>query len=300
MSNFVSPERLHLSRIVFGVMNWGVWGHNLSAKAMSKLINESIELGVTSFDHADIYGHYTTEATFGDAIKKKSSLRQQMEIVTKCGIKLVTKNRPSHKIKSYDCSKAHILQSVDNSLRNLHTDYIDLLLIHRPSPLMDYAEIADAFWELKKAGKVRFFGVSNFKATQFEVMNNYFPLVTNQVEASLLNPKTFFDRTFDRCMETRAVPMAWSPLGGGRVFTQLENKQVQRVRKVAIELGEKYNAGIDQILLAWLMKHPSQVRPVVGTARIERMEAAVNAIDINLTQEEWFELLEASRGVEVA
>ncbi|MFK7946323.1 MAG: aldo/keto reductase family oxidoreductase [Saprospiraceae bacterium] len=300
MSNFVSPERLHLSRIVFGVMNWGIWGHNLSAKAMSKLINESIALGVTSFDHADIYGHYTTEAMFGNAIKGKSSLRNQMEIVTKCGIKLVTPNRPSHKIKSYDTSKAHIIHSVENSLRNFHTDYIDLLLIHRPSPIMDYAEIAEAFWELKQSGKVRFFGVSNFKATQFEVMNEHFPLVTNQVEASLLNPKTFFDRTFDRCMATRAVPMVWSPLGGGKIFTDVENKKVKRIRKTASELGEKYNVGIDQILLAWLMKHPAQIRPVVGTARIERLKSAVEATNINLTHEEWFELLEASRGGEVA
>lgn len=300
MSNFVSPERLHLSRIVFGVMNWGIWGHDLSAKAMSKLINESIELGVTSFDHADIYGHYTTEATFGEAIKRKSSLRNQIEIITKCGIKLVTPNRPNHKIKSYDTSKAHIINSVDNSLRNFHTDYIDLLLIHRPSPIMDYAEIAEAFWELKQAGKVRFFGVSNFKATQFEVMNEYFPLVTNQVEASLLNPKTFFDRTFDRCMASRAVPMAWSPLGGGKIFTDLENKKVKRIRKVAAEIGKKYKAELDQILLAWLMQHPSQIRPVVGTARIERLKSAVEAIDIKLTREEWFELLEASRGGEVA
>lgn len=300
MSNFVTPERLHLSRIVFGVMNWGIWGHDLSVKDMFILINESIELGVTSFDHADIYGHYTTEATFGKAIKRKSSLRQQMEIVTKCGIKLVTPNRPSHKIKSYDTSKQHIIYSVENSLRNFHTDYIDLLLIHRPSPIMNYSEIAEAFWELKKSGKVRFFGVSNFKATQFEVMNNYFPLVTNQVEASLLNPKTFFDRTFDRCLATRAVPMAWSPLGGGKVFTDLENKKVQRIRKVALKLCEKYNAGIDQILLAWLMKHPAQIRPVVGTARIERLQSAIEAANIDLTQEEWFELLEASRGIEVA
>ena len=300
MSNFIPPERLHLSRIVFGVMNWGVWGHNLSAQHMSNLIYAGLEQGVTSFDHADIYGHYTTEATFGEAIKGKSSIRQQIEIVTKCGIKLVTPNRPNYKIKSYDCSKEHIIQSVENSLKNFHTDYIDLLLIHRPSPLMDYGEIAEAFWQLRQSGKVRFFGVSNFKATQFEVMNSYFPLVTNQVEASLMNPKTFFDRTFDRCMAVRAVPMAWSPLGGGKVFTDLDNKQVIRIRKVAERLGEKYNAGVDQIMLAWLLKHPSKIRPVVGTARLERLKKAVEAIQIDLTREEWFELLQASTGKEVA
>lgn len=300
MSNFTSPERLYLSRIVFGVMNWGVWGHNLSSNKMLKLINESVALGVTSFDHADIYGHYTTEATFGEAIKGKSSLRNKIELVTKCGIKLVTPNRPSYRLKSYDTSKQHIIQSAEQSLRNLHTDYIDLLLIHRPSPLMNYAEIAEAFWELKQAGKVRFFGVSNFSATQFEVMNEYFPLVTNQVEASLLHTASFFDSTFDKCMVNRAVPMAWSPLGGGKIFNDLENEMVKRIRKVATVVGERHNASMDQILLAWLMQHPSQIRPVVGTARIERLESAVQAVNIHLTREEWFELLEASRGFEVA
>ena len=300
MSNFIVPERLYLSRIVFGVMNWGVWGHDLSSEGMLKLITQIMELGVTSFDHADIYGHYTTEATFGKALKGQSSLRSQIELVTKCGIKLVTPNRPSYKIKSYDTSRQHIIQSTEQSLRNLQTDYIDLLLIHRPSPLMNYAEIAEAFWELKQAGKVRFFGVSNFSAIQFEAMDKHFPLVTNQVEASLLNTTAFFDGTFDKCMTSRAVPMAWSPLGGGKVFTDLKDDNVKRIRKIATQIGEQYNASIDQILLAWLMKHPAQIRPVVGTARIERLESAAKAIDIDLTREEWFELLEASRGKEVA
>lgn len=302
MSNFINPERLSLSRIVFGVMNWGVWGHNLSSSQMHKLIQQSIELGVTSFDHADIYGHYTTEATFGEAIKKQSSLRQQMQIVTKCGIKLTTENRPDYKIKSYDTSRGHILQSVENSLRNLHTDYIDLLLIHRPSPLMNYGEIAETFFDLKAAGKVRFFGVSNFTPQQFETMNSFYSLSTNQVEASILHTNPLFDGTVDYSVSHRAkpIPMAWSPLGGGKVFTDLENEQVQRIRKVAKTLGKKYNASLDQILLAWLMKHPSGICPVVGTARFERLKKAVEAVEIKLTHEEWFELLEASRGFEVA
>ena len=300
MSNFRNPERLYLSRIVFGVMKWGIWGHDLSSNEMQKLIEQSIELGVTTFDHADIYGHYTTETTFGEAIKNKSSLRQQPQIVTKCGIKMLAPNRPNHKIASYDSSHSHILQSVDTSLQNLHTDYIDLLLIHRPSPLMNPAEIAETFRQLRQAGKVKFFGVSNFTPSQFEMLNWHFKLETNQVEASIMHTEPFFDGTFDQCLIKRIPPMVWSPLGGGKVFTDLEDKQVIRIQKVAKKLGEKYNADIDQILFAWLLKHPSKVHPVLGTARIDRLKKAVDATQINLIQEDWFELLEASRGHQVA
>lgn len=300
MTSFKNSEKLHLSRIVFGVMKWGVWGHNLPTDAMQKLIEQSVQLGVTSFDHADIYGHYTTEAAFGAALKNKSSLREKIEIVTKCGIKMLTPNRPNHKIKSYDSSRSHILASVERSLQNLHTDYIDLLLIHRPSPLMNPVEIAEAFETLRQSGKVKHFGVSNFTPSQFAMLNHYFKLETNQVEASILHHEPFFDGTFDQCLQNDIPPMAWSPLGGGSIFTDLESEQVQRIRKTAENLGEKYHADIDQILLAWLLKHPSKIYPVLGTARIERVQKAVDAMQIDLTQEEWFELLEAARGHEVA
>jgi predicted oxidoreductase len=300
MSDIKNIEKLHLSRIVFGVMKWGVWGHNLPMIEMQKLIEESIELGVTSFDHADIYGHYTTEAAFGEALKNRASLREKIEIVTKCGINLITPNRPNYKVKSYDSSRSHILKSVETSLKNLHTDYIDLLLIHRPSPLMNPMEIAETFHELRQAGKVKFFGVSNFTPSQFEMLNGYFKLETNQVEGSVLHYEPFFDGTFDQCLKNRIAPMVWSPLGGGQVFTDLEDEQVKRIRKVAENLGEKYDADIDQILLAWLLKHPSKIHLVLGTARIGRVKKAVDAMQIDLTQEEWFELLEAARGHEVA
>jgi len=155
-------EGLSLSRIVAGVMNWGDWGGKLSPQEVNALISQCIDLGVTSFDHADIYGGYTTEKLFGDALKLGGIDRSQMEIVTKCGIKMPCDERPNFKTKSYSNSRAHIFESVDNSLRNLGTDYIDLLLIHRPSQIMDPAIVADAFLKLKNQGKVRHFGVSNF------------------------------------------------------------------------------------------------------------------------------------------
>lgn len=293
-------ERLHLSRIVGGTMNWGVWGHNLSPNEMLKLIRESIELGITSFDHADIYGHYTTEETFGKALKIQPSLRSRMQLITKCGIKLTTPNRPNNKIKSYELGASYIVKSVEQSLRNLRTDYIDLLLIHRPSPLMNPFEIAEAFDLLRKMGKVRHFGVSNFTPSQFDMLNWHFPLITNQVEASVLHTAPFFDGTFDQCLKHNIRPMIWSPLAGGKIFGKDLEGQSKAVQAVAQDLADKYNCDLDQILLAWLLKHPAKLHPVVGTAKASRLKNAVEAIQINITNEEWFELLEAARGHEVA
>ncbi len=210
--------------------------------------------------------------------------------------------RPHHSLKSYDTSPEHIRASVDRSLRNLNTDYIDLLLIHRPSPLMDADLIAGEFEYLKKEGKVRYFGVSNFTPTQFDLLNSRFPLVTNQVEASLLHLTPFTDGTFDQCQQHRIRPMAWSPLGGGRIFSATPDEQAQRILATARDIIERreQDIGIDQLLLAWLMRHPAGILPVVGTARIERLKAAADAAHIMMSREEWFELLQASAGSEVA
>jgi len=287
------------SRIVFGVMKWGQWGWKYNATEMLRLIEQSIERGITTFDHADIYGDYTTETDFGKALAQKPELRSKMELVTKCGIKMLTSNRPEHQIKSYDSSRTHILSSVENSLQQLQTDYIDLLLIHRPSPLMDPDEVAEAFTQLKDAGKVLHFGVSNFTPSQFDLLNSRFPLVTNQVEASVIHLPPFLDGTFDQCLKHEIKPMAWSPLGGGGIFQEHPDEQAQRIRSVALQLGEKYAKGMDQIMLAWLMQHPSGILPVIGTGRIERLRAAEEATKIQLTDEEWFMLWEASQGQEV-
>jgi predicted oxidoreductase len=290
-----------LSPIVLGVMKWGVWGKQHDAQAMLRLIEESIALGVTSFDHADIYGHYTTEAEFGAALSLKPALRDQMQLITKCGIKLVTPNRPSYKIKSYDTSKEYIIWSAEQSLKNLRTDRIDLFLIHRPSPLMDPDEIAEAFEVLKKAGKVLHFGVSNFTPSQFDLLNDRFPLVTNQIQANIMHLEPFLDGTLDQCLRHRIRPMAWAPLGGGDFFTKLDDPKVKRIRAVLNELSDKKSAAaIDQLVLAWLMRHPSGILPVIGTGRVERVRSAVGAMKVEYTREEWFEVWEASVGREVA
>ncbi len=287
------------SRIVAGVMSWGVWGSQLDTAGIEKMIKGCLELGISTFDHADIYGHYTNEAEFGGVLKNEASLREQMQLVSKCGIKLVTPNRPEHKIKSYDTSKAHIIQSVENSLNNLNTDRLDLLLIHRPSPLMNYHEMAEAFEDLQQAGKVLHFGVSNFSAKQFETLDSLFSLVTNQIEASILKLDPFLDNTLDACLRSQCKPMAWSPLGGGKLFGDFKDERIANVKSKATELAQKYNASEDQIYLAWLMQHPSGILPVLGTTKIERISKAVNALEIQMSREDWFVLWEASMGEEV-
>jgi predicted oxidoreductase len=293
------PNGPTCSRIVSGVMKWGRWGHQLSTPQIRERIDACLELGITTFDHADIYGDYTTEANFGQALKEAPSLREHLELVTKCGIKLVTPQRPEHQIKSYDTSAAYIRQAVEKSLRNLHTEYLDLLLIHRPSPLMDADEIAEVFTELRKSGKVLHFGVSNFTPTQFNLLHSRFPLVTNQVRISATHLDPFLDGTLDQAQQTRCAPMAWSPLGGAKVFQESTDPTIIRVQHKMNELAQRWDVQPEQVLIAWLLKHPANILPVLGTARRDRLTAAIEALQIRMSREEWFELWSASTGKEV-
>jgi predicted oxidoreductase len=301
MNILVSPTGPTLSRLVAGTMKWGAWGARLEPQSMLQLMEHCITRGITTFDHADIYGDYTTEGDFGRALKLKPSLRQEMQLVSKCGICLVTPNRPHHSLKSYDTSYRHILDSVDNSLRELQTDYLDLLLIHRPDPLLATEEVAKAFTHLREQGKVRYFGTSNFTVQQFDALKAaYNDLVTNQVEASLLHRNALFDGTLDQMQRHRILPMAWSPLGGGKVFTEADDPVVKRIRAAASPIQERLDASLDQVLLAWLLMHPARILPVLGTSKIERIATAARSLDMQLSREEWFSLLQAAEGKEVA
>ncbi|MEL7422505.1 MAG: aldo/keto reductase [Bacteroidota bacterium] len=299
----LAPIQLHpngptLSRLTAGVMTWGVWGHNLPIKDMQGLIEHCLSEGITTFDHADIYGHYTTEATFGSAWAGMSIDRSSVQLISKCGIRLVCEQRPENQIKAYDTSKEYIIQSAEQSLKNLQTDYLDLLLVHRPSPLMRAEEVAAAFAELKASGKVLHFGVSNFTPSQVDYLRAHTPLVTNQVQASLLHDEPFFDGTFDQALQYQMCPMAWSPLGG--LFSR-DDDAARRVADALDDVGEKYGSpGSDVLLLAWLLHHPAGIIPVLGTARQSRLSAAVKAVDIQFDDQDWFTLLEAARGHEVA
>ncbi|NJO87046.1 MAG: aldo/keto reductase [Lewinella sp.] len=282
-------------------MKWGLWGAQLNTAGYQGLIEHCLNLGITTFDHADIYGHYSTEAEFGDALAALGpSYRHQLELVTKCGIRLVTPARPEHWLKSYDSSAEFIRTAVENSLRNLRTDYLDLLLLHRPDPLLAPAEVAEVFAELKAAGKVLHFGVSNFTPSQFALLSAHTPLVTNQVEASPLHSAPFFDDTFDQLLALKRRPMAWSPLGGGQYFLANDAAGL-RLRKIVQNINEKLGyPGEDVVLLAWLLRHPSGIIPVLGTSRPERLTSACRALAFTLDSQDWFAILAAARGEEMA
>ncbi|WKN31798.1 aldo/keto reductase [Porifericola rhodea] len=269
----------------------------LNAKETLRLIEECVDLGITTFDEADIYGNYGSEEVFGKALNLNPSLKHKIEVVTKCGIKLISDKRLAHKVKHYDTTKEHIIASVENSLKVMDLDHIDLLLIHRPDPLMNPDEIAEAFMLLNEGGKVFHFGVSNFTVRQFELLQSRMslPLVTNQVEASLLYRELMLDGTIDYLFQHKISPMAWSPFGGGALFSK--DSQYQDLHQVLAELSQKYDgAGYDQLALAWLYYHPANLIPILGTKKIERIKAAAAAEEIKLSREEWFKLWSAAGG----
>lgn len=281
-----------LSRIIVGAWRWA----NTSTDQITKLISTSLDAGITTFDHADIYGNYSCEESFGNALRANPSLRNKLELITKFGIKLLSDKKPAHTIKHYDTSAEHIVWSVENSLKMLNTDRIDLLLIHRPDPLLNPTEVAEAFSKLKQQGKVLSFGVSNFTASQFEMLQAYlpFPLMTNQIELSLFKHEPFFNGVTDTLMKRNVKPLAWSPLGGGKFFDEDKSKRMLDY------LANQYKVSVTQILLAWLLKHPSGVLPILGTTKPERITEGAAAIHVNLTRQHWFELLKASTGKDVA
>ncbi len=290
---------LKFSSPVAGCMRWGKWGANYSTAAYRTMIDACLHHGISSFDHADIYGDYTTEEEFGNALKEAPALRSQMQLISKCGIQMMGENRPHHQIKSYNTSAKHIIQSTERSLKNLCTDYLDILFIHRPDPLLNPTEVAEAITHLKEQGKIKHFGVSNFLPHQTESLRKYVLIEFNQVEISIIHLTSFIDGTLDNCLQHNIVPMAWSPLGGG-MFTDESHHRFRSITATATELAEKYNTGIDQILVAWLLTHPSGIIPVVGTTKVDRLLQAKEANHIHLTREDWFKLWVASTGEDVA
>lgn len=295
----VRRQKLQISDIAHGMWRLHQW--SMSAGQLQHFVEEAIAMGITTFDHADIYGNYTCEALFGDMLAQCPSLRQQMQLVTKCGIRLVSENRSENTFHTYDTSAGHITRSVETSLKNLRTDYLDLLLIHRPDPLMDTAEVAEAFTNLRNSGKVLHFGVSNFRPWQFDLLQSQldFALTTNQIEISLLKMDSLHDGTLDQCQRQGIRPMAWSPLAGGNLFGEAATPQAERVQASLSKIAAELEAAPDQVALAWLLKHPARIVPVVGTGNIDRLRGAAGALKINLSREQWFRLWSASAGHEV-
>jgi predicted oxidoreductase len=280
------------SRIISGAMTWGVWGKNMTTNQMTSYLEYCIEKGVTTFDHADIYGDYTTEKEFGKALKQSGVERNSIQLISKCGIQLISHSR-SNIVKHYNYSKDYIINAAFQSVKYLQTDYLDLLLLHRPSPLLQVDDVVEAFHFLNNEGIVKQFGVSNFSVNQMQIIDSEVEIVSNQIEISLTKPEMLFNGVLDYAMNKKQIPMAWSPLG---TYFKQQNGQIHRISELLKSICTKYGASEEQILLAWLLKHPAKIHPVVGTTNPLRMDRAVGSISIDLELEDWFLLLEASNG----
>ena len=284
-----------LSPIIAGAMNWGIWDKNLNTKEMDNIIHLCLENKITTFDHADIYGDYTTEADFGKALVSSKIDRTKIQLISKCGIQMVTKNR-NNSIKHYEYSKDYIIWSVENSLKNLATDYLDVLLLHRPSPLMQADDIAEAVTQLKADGKIVDFGLSNFTASQTELIRQKTEVSFNQIQFSATHHEAMLDGSLDYMQTNGIRPMSWNPLGS--VFRE-DNEQTRRMKKLLAQLVAKYGMGSDTILLSWILQHPAQVIPIAGTVNVARIQALMKATELPLEKEDWFAIWSGSMGKNV-
>ncbi len=284
-----------LSPIIAGTMNWGIWDKNLSQKEMESMIHICLENKITTFDHADIYGSYTTEAAFGKAFASSTISREKMQLISKCGIQLISENR-TNSIKYYNYSKDYIIWSVENSLKNLQTDFLDVLLLHRPSPLMQADEIAEAVLKLKTEGKIIDFGLSNFTPSQTELIRQKTEVSFNQIQFSATHHEAMLDGSLDYMQIHNIRPMSWNPLG--TVFRE-DIEQTRRLKKVLVKLVEKYGLGSDTILLSWVLQHPAKVIPIAGTVNIARIQSLIKAVELQLEKEDWFAIWAESMGEDV-
>jgi len=287
---------LSMSRLVYGMWRVGDDADTSPAHVEAK-IQSCLDQGITTFDQADIYGEYIAEAVLGGALRANPGLRNQMEIVTKCDIVAPCGRYSDAPVKHYDTSRAHIEKSVEFSLRDMAIDHVDVLLIHRPDPLMDHHETGAALDDLVTSGKVRAVGVSNFRPWDFELLQSAMksPLVTNQIEVSLgeISPFTNGDLAFHQRLGHHL--MAWSPLGGGSLMNA-EGAIGALMDEIAVENGVDRSA----VAVAWLLAHPAKLLPVLGTNNLERIGRISDALKVKIDRITWFRLYEAALGQEVA
>ena len=289
---------LTLSRLAYGVWRLSE-AADTSAQAVAGRIQACLDQGITTFDHADIYGGYSCEALFGAALRAQPDLKARMEIVTKCDIMLLSDQRPDNRVKHYDTSAAHVQASVERSLHNIGVDAIDLLLIHRPDPLMDHHALGACLDSLIQSGKVRAAGVSNFMPWDMDLLQSAMKnrLVSNQIEISLMQTRGLVDGQIAHAQRLGVPVMAWSPLGGGRLFGQ--EAAALRLRPALQRLASAQGVDETAVAIAWLLHHPARIIPVLGTndpARIARMQ---DALRVTLDRQTWFELYSLANGADV-
>lgn len=292
----IAPNGPEFSRVVYGT--WRILDDGSSIQDINRRLHRCVELGMTTIDTAEIYGLYEVETVLGKALAISPGLRAQLEIVTKAGIYVPNKYHPERQTAFYNATAARLVKSVEKSLRFLGTDHVELFLVHRPDWLTSADDTAAGLNQLLRDGKIRSAGVSNYNVHQFELLNSRMeqPLVTNQLEFHLLRMNPIYDGTFDQCQQQRILPMAWSPLASGRLFDST-NEAAMRIAVTAASMSEKYNdATVEQLAYAWIMAHPSQALPVIGTNKSERIKSAAEAANIKLEREDWYALWVAAQG----
>ena len=290
-------HEVSLSRIVQGL--WRLTSWNMSSLEIVDFVYQCIDLGVTSFDTAEIYGNYEAERVFGEALKLDPSLRSKIEIITKTGINMKSVKR-DYRIGHYDTTYNKIIASCKKSIELLNCEYLDVYLIHREDPLIDHKEVARALNDLKSMGLIKSYGVSNFDPFKFEALQHFTnnQLVTNQIEISPLCFEHFNSGMIDVLQKHEVHPMIWSPLAGGEIFTSDDEKAV-KVRNILKVIADRHQEEMDTIVYAWLLKHPTKGLPISGSGKIERLKNAVRALDVELSLEEWYEIYTASQEQEL-
>lgn len=294
-------QYVHFSKIVQGFWRANEW--QLSDQALNRFINQLVERGITTMDHADIYGDYQNETLFGKALKLSPQLREQIQIVSKCGIVLPSETQTFTDGHRYDHSHQHSIKSVNHSLERLNVDYLDSLLIHRPSPLMNPDEITDALKELVNEGKIKSFGVSNFNETQYDLLkqslnHDKLHISINQLKLSPYQTDILHNGVMDKMYQNQVKVMAWSPFAGGKLFDTSDDKS-RRLMSVIEPLANKYQVNVSAIMIAWLIKHPNEVMPILGTRSIEKIDAATAGLNVELTDQEWFDIYTAALGRDI-
>ncbi|WP_455270140.1 aldo/keto reductase [Rhizobium herbae] len=289
------------SRLVWGAFRIADNPETSGIASIARTVDTCLDTGITTIDHADIYGGYRVETLFGDMLATRPDLRAKIELVTKCGIALTGPARPEHRVKHYNSTAGHIRRSLENSLRNLRTDHVDLLLLHRPDPLMDAAEVAEVLEALVAEGKTRAVGVSNYTPSQFSMLQSKLPipLMANQIELSVTHTAPIYDGTLDDCVNYGISPMAWSPLGGGRLFDK--EKGNPQLVDLLTSLADQYGVqGAGTVALAWLLRLPSKPLPIIGSTDPERVRVLARATEIEFDLQDWFQVLEVASGRPVA
>lgn len=301
MERICINQHVTFSKIIQGFWRANQW--NMTHQQLNTFINQLVERGITTMDHADIYGDYECETIFGKALDLSPNLKNDIQLVTKCGIIL-----PSNKYKftdghRYDLSKKHIIASVEQSLKNLNVDYVDNLLIHRPSPLMNPMEITEAVATLVNDGKIKSFGISNFNEQQYQLLSNQLTkeklhISVNQLELSPYNVDSIDNDIITAMYQQQVKVMAWSPYAGGKLFDPLDDKG-QRVLTVIKKISNKYNVPINAVIIAWFDKLPNDIMPILGTSNLKRIDQAIEGLSIAITNQEWFDIYTAALGHDI-